>query len=212
MKGCTPPSNMETIWWWTDGFKLRLNLKKCQQLLIQRGKSQRVTAYPDIHVTSSTTILGFTFNDKLNWNTHFDRVTLTASRRMHLLRMLKPHITDHQLRTVYNACILSVLMYGSPLFSCLSARNLAKIEKVRKRSHRIICGVDCQCSRLSGIQDTRTKIALKFLRKCHLNNHPLNHLVPTQFFHSQRYQLPHCNTTRFLNSFFPFTCALSNSV
>ena len=211
-RGSTPPSNMETIRKWTDEFKLRLNFSKCHQLLIHRGKTQRVTAYSDIQVVSSATILGFTFNDKLNWNFHFDRVTRIASRRLHLLRILKPHLTGDQLRTVFNACIMSVLMYGSPLFCHLAARNLAKIERVRKRSHRIICGVDCQCSRLPVIEDSRTKIALKFLKKCHLSNHPLNNLVPKQFFHSQRYQLPHCNTTRLLNSFFSFTCALFNSM
>ena len=211
-KRSAPPSNMETIWRWTDEFKLRLNLKKCHQLMIHRGKTQRVTAYPRIQVVPTATILGFTFNDKLNWNEHFDRVTLTASRRLHLLRTLKPHLHSDQLVMVYNACIMSVLTYGSPLFCNISARNLAKMERVRKRSHRIICSVDCQCSRLPVLQDFRKKVALKFLRKCHLVNHPLNHLVPKQFFHSQRYRLPHCNTTRLLNSFFPFTCSLYNSL
>jgi len=211
-KGSAPPSNIETIWRWTDDFKLRLNLSKSHQLLIHRGRTQRVTAYPDIHVASSITILGFTFNDRLNWNSHFDRVILIASRRLHLLRMLKPHLTNDQLRQVFNACIMSILMYGSPLFCQLSKRNLVKMEKVRKRSHRIICGVDCECSRLPVIEDSRRKIALKLLKKCHLRNHPLNHLVPKKFFYSQRYRLPHCNTTRLLNSFFPYTCALFNSV
>ena len=206
-----PPSNIETVWRWTDEFKLRLNLNKCHQLLIHRGKTQRITAYTDIQVVSAATILGFTFNDKLNWNAHFDRVTLTASRRLHLLRTLKPHLPGDQLVLVFNACIMSVLMYGSPLFCHLSTRNLVKLERVVKRSHKIICGVGCHCSRLPVIEDLRKKIALKFLNKCHLTNHPLNHLLPQQFFYSQRYRLPHCNTTRLLNSFFPFTCALYNS-
>ena len=208
----SPPSNIDTIWKWTDEFKLRLNLRKSHQLLIHRGKTQRINPYPDIDAVPSVTILGFIFDEKLNWNSHFDRVTLIASRRLHLLRVLKPHFSKDHLRIVFNACIFSVLLYGSPLFCALSARNLTKVLKVMKRSHRIICGADCKCTQLPQLDESRQKIALKFLQKCLLRNHPLHLLVPRQFDVSQRFQLPHCNTSRFLNSFFPYTCALCNSM
>lgn len=91
-------------------------------------------------------------------------MTLIASRRLQLHRVLKP-------QTINTACIMSIdpsLLF--PIFWKFPARNLSKVMRIQKLSHCIICRPDCHCSRLLNIvaegchSSSSMNVALKIIR------------------------------------------------
>ena len=79
-------------------------------------------------------VLGVTIKSNLKWDSHVNEIVGKASKRLHILRVLKrsgapPHIT----------LIRSVLEYCCPVWqSSLSVQLSEGIERVQKRALRII--------------------------------------------------------------------------
>ena len=71
------------------------------------------------------TLLGVTFDSKLNWNTHVKNTAKKAARRIYPLKQMKcfNNITKYKLIQVYNSFILSVLEYNSALFVGINEKN-----------------------------------------------------------------------------------------
>ena len=125
----------------------------------------------------TVSILGVTLSNKLKWDIHFDRVILVATRRLYILRSLKPCLSKNELLQFFQASVLSAMLYASPLFGELPAGILRKVERVCKRAHRIICDNSCHCSIMPNITRLRERSAIKLLLSCENPSHPL-HLNP----------------------------------
>ena len=205
-------NTFEKIKKWTGENKMQLNPKKCQQVLVNRVKNHSIPCYSDFEVKPTALILGVTLSNNLSWRPHFNRVILTANRRLHILRVLKPFIPKDKLVEVFRASILAVILYASPVFGPLSHSIKKNIDKLIKRSHRIICDPSCTCSLIPDFKVTRDKLAKDFFLKCELLDHPLHLLVPPRMIFSNKFRMPFCSTSRRQKSFFPSTCMLINNV
>ena len=206
----TSASSLDLIIAWCDNNKMLLNRRKCQQMLICRSKRQTLHPHKDIDISNSIKILGITLTSNLTWTVHFDNVLLSAFRRLHILRSLKPIIPKEKLLEVYRGSVLSLLLYASPVFGPLSDSIVSKMEKLTKRAHRIICNPSCSCTALPSITELRKNLACSLLLKCELPTHPLHSFVPQRLPCSKKFRIPVCLTTRRLKSFFPHTCILAN--
>ena len=209
-------NSLETIVSWSKENNMPLNSKKCKQMLIKKNTEISLASYriPGMQQVTEVQILGVTFSDDLKWKLHFKRVTLAASRRLHLLRCLRVLVSKEKLFTVFRASVLAVILYASPLFGPLPHNIKYSIEKIAKRAHRIICGPDCDASCIyyvSNVSVIREKAASDLLLKCENPDHPLHCIVPPRMSRSNHFRLPHCKTSRRLNSFFPYACSLVNS-
>ena len=204
------PTNLDAILRWNDANKMCLNQSKCYQMLIHRIKNASVAPYDNIQLSTDVNILGVTLNDRLKWDDHFDHVLLSATRRLFILRCVKPFVTKMQLLEVFKASILSILTYASPLFCNISSSIRTKLQRLIKRAHRIICDPTCSCPIIPDLDSFRHRLAMNFLKKCDLPSHPLHDRVPPRMSYSGHYRLNICSTTRRLNSFFPSTCMLAN--
>ena len=127
-----------------------------------------------------------------------------------VLRVLKriPLVTKADLRQVYCNYILSVIEYNSPLMVGMSSKNDSKLDYIRKRCHRIICGLDCRCSDFTSISERRKVRAMKYFDRL-MNPDNISHcLLPHRLPHTQHFFFEAVRTTRRLKSFVPF-CVLT---
>ena len=126
---------------------LQLNKSKTKAMMINK-KCHRDTILSNLEITNAIKILGITLQNDLKWNLHVSNICKVAARRVYILKEMKrlQSLTKRDLMQVYNSHIRSILEYNSPLFVGTSKQNSAKIERIRKRCHRIICDFDCKCN------------------------------------------------------------------
>ena len=196
--------NVNKIIEWIEENGLKENKEKRKQLFF-RIKSA-VPSSPNTHEATSLKILGVVWENNLKWNRHVGEMLLKASRRMHAIRILLPHLGRNKTILVYHSIVTSVLSYASPLFVGMSTSAKSKIVKMQKRHHKAICGKQCQCDRFPNINDIFQANAKKlFLQASMEQSHLLHSRIPP-LSSSGRYRQPPANTTRRLNSFIVFTC------
>ena len=206
------PNNMPLVLKWVDCNKMSLNFSKCCQFFVRKTRDFVNTCYPSIDVTDSVTILGVIWKDDLSWCDHFDKVCKIASRRLHILRVMKAFIAKEKLIEVFKGIILPVLFYSTQLFGKLSMSILQKLRRVVRRAHHIIClSKICTCEFVPDVNHCREKLLCDFLFKCEKPAHPLHDLVPQRLNITQHFCLPVSKTSRRANSFFPYACLLANA-
>ena len=84
-------------------------------------------------------VLGPLLQSNLKWNTFIEYSTSKASKRLHILRVLKRNgVTITELLSVYKALVRSVLEYCAPVWhTSIPAFLSDEAEKVQKRAFRI---------------------------------------------------------------------------
>ena len=84
--------------------------------------------------SESFIFLGITINNKLNWNSHINKVTNKISKTVGILNKLRSFLPSDVLQTIYNTLILPHLIYGILAWG----RHTNAIHKIQKRAIRII--------------------------------------------------------------------------
>jgi hypothetical protein len=205
---CTEIMNMSN---WCEVHGLTLNNDKTKVMFIDKRK-EKPSITVEIPQVTKLKFLGITFQNDLKWNEHINQVCKAASQRVYLLKRLKntPLVTKKDLIQIYNACIVGVLDYNSPLYVALNHLNSYKLERIQKRCHKIICGPDCSCDNFASLTTKRTSRALKFFESLFNTSNVLHDLAPTFLRHSGHVRLPHCKTERRKHSFIPYCSMLFN--
>ena len=201
---------MDNIQQWCNSHGLVLNEQKSKLMIVD--KLHRNLSNHPMPLTSTLCFLGVTYQDNLGWDEHVDRVCKQASQRTFLLKKLKRFkcIQKKGLIQAYTAFILGVLEYNSPLFIGLNATNSEKMEKIRRRCHRIICGPSCNCNDFTPISTRRQRQSIKTLRAMMNSMNILHRLCPKTMRNSGHLQLPHCRTHRRAMSFIPRCAEMYN--
>ncbi len=201
----------ENVKVWCQNNGLQLNNKKTKVLIFNKPNIRPVLL-SDSSTLSQVKILGIIFQSNLSWTCQINYMTTAACRRIHILRVLKriPSITKEDLIMIYNATIVSLLEFNSPLMVGMTSENAQRIERIGKRCHRIICGPHCKCASFPQLNDRRTKQALQTFSRMHDPTHILNHLIPHKLPRSNHYFLDSFKTERRMKSFIPW-CALMNN-
>ena len=151
-------------------------------------------------------ILGITYQNNLKWDRHVDSITKAAGRRVHVLRYLRRirSITKKDLVTVYNNYILSILEFNSSLLVGLNVKNSEKMERIRRRCHRIICGSNCSCNAFQSLKERRMLFAIKLFEQIMSSDHISHELLPHFLPRTRRLFQDLIKTERRANSFIPF--------
>ena len=172
------------------------------------------TLFHPVHVVDQIKILGVTFQNNLSWNDHVKEVSKAAARRIFILKTLKkiPGVTKHDLVTIYNSILVTVLEYNSPLLIGMTKENSNTLEKIRKRCHRIICGSDCDCDCLPPLSNRRETQAMKTFKQMLSSDHICHSLIPHILPRTQHFFIPYTRTERRLRSFVPALCLRWNSL
>ena len=180
-------------------------------MFFRRKKDAPTFAYTDVELANTISILGVTFTDDLKWNKHFDNILLSATRRLYVIRTLKPYVSKEKLLEVFLSCIVSLFMYATPLFCDMSTEMCHRIKKFRKRAHRVICSQECKYSIIPDFDNMHKSLSCKFLTKCKSPDHPLHEHVPPKMPCTGHFCLPHFSTFRRQNSFFIWCCMIDNA-
>ena len=121
---------------WLNLNKLSLNVKKTKAIAFHMP--QKKIIQPNIQINGSNIAFvenfvfhGITINNKLNWNSHINKVTNKISKTVGLLNKLRSFLPSGVLQTIYNTLILTygILAWG---------RHTHAIHKIQKRAIRII--------------------------------------------------------------------------
>ena len=122
-------------------------------------------------------LLGVWGQDDLKWNEHIEQITRKANRRVFYLRQcMKSHLLTEVGLTTYTSKIRPILEYASPVSCGLPGYLQNEVEKVQRRSLRII-GLDSDF--LPTLETRRNKASSReFRRICKYPEHPCQKLLP----------------------------------
>jgi hypothetical protein len=119
-RNCTSitQSTLNSVQWWASDNWMKLNIKKCKELCVSfLGETPRLMPLTiDGHLVEtvrSDKVLGLTIQNNLKWDEHIYETVSTASKRLHILRVLRRSgVPPADLLTVYIALIRSILEYS----------------------------------------------------------------------------------------------------
>ena len=200
---------------------MKLNPKKFKEMRIcyRRETPQLMQLDVDaqaLELVSSYKVLGLIIQNNLKWNEHTSAVICKASKRLHILRVLRRGgVPSDDLYAIYAALIRSILEYCCPVWHHALPLYLSeKLERVQKRALRIIHpGLSYRetlqilgCPRLD---ERRSKLCEKTLKKI-LKGGPLSKHLPRtrnsvhdhQTRNANKYTIFKCRTERLRRSFF----------
>ena len=118
----TLQSELDALNSWAVKNNIKLNPKKCKELTVYFCR--HIGNFPpDLAVTGNALatveahkVLGITIQSNLKWDSHVNEIVGKASKRLHILRVLKRSgAPPHDLLRVYIALIRSVLEYCCPV-------------------------------------------------------------------------------------------------
>ena len=120
---------------------MNLNPEKCKIMTICPLKTKPVSPMLSINnlpleAVSSYKVLGLTLCDTLKWNDNTNEIVSKASKRLHILRVLKrAGVPPVDLVTIYSALVRSVLEYSSVVWAtCLPRFLIDQLEAIQKRA------------------------------------------------------------------------------
>ena len=196
---------------WCNLHGMKLNASKTKRMLF-RKQLNFYDPFLNDSLCTQLKILGIIYDENLNWNAQIDTMTRKANQKCFLLRSLKQILTKTDLTYVYNAFILSNLEYCSALFVGITRKNSEKLERVRRKCHRIICGKNCMCDAFTPLYIRRYHHALTLLKRMKHPDHLLHDLLPPSLKHSTKFLLPSIRSKRRHDSFLPFCISLYNRI
>ena len=201
-------SNMQQ-WSQSNGFKL--NRLKTQCLIVTKRSHSLSSQSTLPNQQDFIKILGVTWTPLLSWDLHFHAVETRCSRRLYLLRILKNVVSHNELWQIFNAVIVSALMYSIELFGPLSCKTRRIVHRIFKRKNRIICSHDCCCSFPTSFEEMHKKRILSLLFKAQKQDHPLYSIVPHPT-NRGHFPIPFSKSTRRRNTFSVFSAIVCANI
>jgi hypothetical protein len=111
----------EAILDWAAANKMTVNMKKTKDIVFRRPNPKidlHLSTFLHIEQVSEAKLLGVIFTSNLLWNSHINFILQACSQRSFLLRRLRDQgLTRKQLNIVYDAFIISRIMYASEAWS-----------------------------------------------------------------------------------------------
>ena len=126
--------------------KLKLNVSKTKEMLIDFGRTQERT-YNDISIDGTPVervdnfkYLGVLISRDLTWSTHLNSVAIKARQRLHHLRRLKRFRASPQVLQSFYRCAIESIMTGNitSWFGNSTKQDLKPLKRVVKAAERIV--------------------------------------------------------------------------
>ena len=135
---------------WASSVGFKFSMEKTQAIIFYRDKrwikdQQIDLKFRDIPVRfyENVKFLGLIFDQHLNWKSHVNYVKTRALKAMNILKKLS-HTTwgaDRKtMMTLYKATVLSIMEYGSPIYSSASDTILKSLDPVHHLGIRLATG------------------------------------------------------------------------
>ena len=219
---------------WVDVNQLTLNSKKCKFMIVSRRRGRSV---PNCTLTLNGQpmervhqykYLGVVLTDDLTWSAHIREITNKARKVTGLLyRQFYSMSSTPSLLQLYTSLVRPHLEYASQVWDPFLIKDIQKLESVQRFALKMCCkswsssySENLQQSSLPELSFRRKYLSLSYfynlvngrfefpdipatLRQINYN---------TRSSHSSIYVQPYAHSNSFLNSFFPKTISLWNSL
>lgn len=177
-----------------------------------------------LELVTSHKVLGLVIQNNLKWNNHIEATVTKASKRLHILRVLRRGgVEMNDLTTIYISLIRSVLEYCCVVWHhALPSYLSQELERIQKRALKIIVPTlsypeALQFLNLRTLVERRSELCVKTLENISRGGPLFKHL-PKERKQVHQYQLRNasnfsvtkCRTERLRRSFFPRTILAFN--
>ena len=166
---------------------MKLNAKKTKDMWICFGKSNPQP--PDLYIGDNVIervdtfkLLGVGCQSNMKWNSHIKEITRKGNRRLHHLRQCrKAHLPKEVGLITYCTKIRTLFEYAAPVWGGIPLYLMNDLERVQRRSLRIIgLPVDTLPSLCERIEKLTLREVEAIIRD---TNHPCHQLVPVAHSH-----------------------------
>ena len=194
---------------------LELNVQKTKEILFDfRIKVEsKPSDHPvsikgqDIEIVTSYKYLGTNIDNELVWNGHTKALATKGSQRMHFLRKLRSYHVDRTiLSLLYRSVVESIMTYDSVVwYNSARKKDQGKLKTIVKQAAKIIdrpMDLDDVC------RNRAVETAVKLSRD---SSHPLNGNY-VRLRSGKRWQSKKSRTSRYLNSYVPYSIRLLNEI
>ena len=141
----TIQASLDTIASWSSSNWMKLNAKKCKEMRICFLKDPIELPHlkiddQQLELVTSHKVLGLVIQNNLKWNNHIESIFTKASKRLHILRVLRRGgVEINDLISIYSALIRSLLEYCCVVWHhALPSYLSQELERIQKRAFKII--------------------------------------------------------------------------
>ena len=139
---------------WSNLWKLKLSVPKTKAMVFTKK-----TEVTEVHLklydlklecVKTFKFLGLTFDSRLNWGAHVDKIAQRCKKKINILKMITGTTWGPDTKTLllfYRALIRSLIDYGSELYGATSGTNIGKINAIQYNCLKLITGALPQTSR-----------------------------------------------------------------
>ncbi len=131
-------TDLKQIFDWFNFNRLVANLSKYNYLLIGCDSNKKLELHIDIRETDSLKILGVTFDKRLSFHYHAERLSKTVSNKVGAIYRIRNLLPQNALILIYKTLIQSNLIYSSQVWGHTYETHLKKIQIIQKMALRII--------------------------------------------------------------------------
>jgi len=135
----------------------------------------------NIPINQQPKFLGVTFDNRLNFKTHFENVVSSCQNRLNIIKILSCKtwkLRPDTLMNIYKSLIRSIMEYSSILYPLISQRSFKKLEIIQNKAIRISykCGWRENTSellamaKLDDLKQRFDELNSRYLEKCLLSN------------------------------------------
>ncbi|KAL4103942.1 hypothetical protein QTP88_019259 [Uroleucon formosanum] len=96
-----------------------------------------------LNFSENLRILGLTFDHKLSWKTHIEKLKTSCMGRMNIIKTLSNlswGSDQNSLILIYKSLILSLMNYGSVIYGTAKAKTLSTLDPIRNQRIRLATG------------------------------------------------------------------------
>lgn len=129
---------------WVSSAGLDFNMEKSQYIIFRygHGKLENVPSLSlrnhDLELCTTIRFLGIVFSDDMKFSEHVSSLVRRCNSMIGALRRrLGNHLPNSAFKTVFDACIRSVLEYGSVAWDPVLARDILDLERVQRFAVRL---------------------------------------------------------------------------
>ena len=200
-------NELDAISNWTNTNNMKLNPKKCKEMIVTfRHVIEHPTSFVVDNIrfqrVESYKLLGLTMQNNLKRDLHVSEIVTKSSNRVHILRVLKRNrVSSPHLLQVYVTLVRPLLEYCCPVsHSCLTISLSDKVERVQKRSMRIISPtLNYDAALIQAKCSPCDSICTKTFDKLRQPGSRLEHLVPPSRDFEHGRNLRHVNRLDFVS-------------
>ena len=139
---------MDNLSAWCQENKLTINTSKTKHMFVNRRKDQKERVsnisinieHKPLANVDKYTYLGVDIDYNLTFDSMVDCICKKANRKLYTLKFIRPYITNDIACLIYKTCIRPFLEYADFLVDSCQKSKISKLDRIQKRSVRIIDG------------------------------------------------------------------------